>query len=335
METLTRRLDRAEDYLRRRMAEQHIPALALTVVERGQVLRAEAYGVANLEWDAPTTPDTAFQLASVTKLLTATLLMLLVEEGAIGLDVPIGEYLRQVPPAWRSITLRHLASHTSGIPDEVGPVSSVEAAAAAAARLPLEYAPGEKVRYGLNDYVVLARILEVVTGQPFPALLRERLLAPLGMTATRFDHASEDGPIRVADVVPHRASVYNWDGATQRAFAFLFPTWTYAAGGLLSSASDLARWAAALDKGKLLRPESLDQMWTRQRLNGGEEGPFGVGWIVERHAGRRVTGHSGGPALADIVRFVDEGLTIAVLTNQQNLRPDLAMGVADILLTPR
>src|SRR5262249_43606067 len=142
METLTRRLDRAEEYLRRRMAEQHIPALALTVVEQGEILRAEAYGVANLEWDAPATPDTTFQLASATKLLTATLLMLLVEEGAIGLDVPIPEYLRQAPPHWGTITIRHLASHTSGVPDEVGPVSSVEAAVEAAARLPLEYAPG-------------------------------------------------------------------------------------------------------------------------------------------------------------------------------------------------
>jgi CubicO group peptidase (beta-lactamase class C family) len=114
-------------------------------------------------------------------------------------------------------------------------------------------------------------------------------------------------------------------------FAFLFPAWTQSAGGLYSSAADLAKWAAAIDHG-LLQPESLAALWTRQRLSENGESPFGIGWIVEQHRGRKVVGHSGGPALGDIVRFVEEGLTIAVLTNQQNLRPDLALQVADILL---
>jgi CubicO group peptidase (beta-lactamase class C family) len=152
------------------------------------------------------------------------------------------------------------------------------------------------------------------------------------MTSTRFDYAREDGPIRVSDVIPRRASIYNWDGTAQRLFAFLFPIRTYAAGGLYSSARDLATWAAALDRGTLLQPGSLREMWTRTKLTSGEDGSFGVGWIVDQHNGHKATGHSGGPALADIVRFVDQSLTIAVLTNQQNLRPYLTMGVADLLL---
>ncbi len=111
----------------------------------------------------------------------------------------------------------------------------------------------------------------------------------------------------------------------------MYPSWTYTAGGLYSSASDLATWAAALDGGKLLPPSSLAEMWANQRLEDGTSIPFGLGWVVESLRGRKVVGHSGGPALGDIVRLVEEKVTIIVLTNQQNFRPYLALGVADFL----
>ena len=322
-----------DEYLQARIEEHHIPALSVAIVRDGETLVARAHGVANLEWDAAATPDTSFQLASVTKLLTATLLMALVEDGAVRLDASVLEYLPDAPESWAAITLRHLASHTSGIPDNVGTVASVAEAVEAAAQLPVLHMSGEKVRYGLLDFTVLTQVLETVTGKDFQSLLRDRLLTPLQLTSTRFDNTTElsDQPVRVSDVVPHRASIYEWEGQAQRAYSFLFPAWTYSAGGLLSSAADLARWAAALDGGDFLRPDSLEQMWTPQRLTDGTNGPFGVGWIVDEHRGDKVTGHSGGPALADIVRFPDKKLTIIVLTNQQNLRPYLAMGVADVL----
>jgi CubicO group peptidase (beta-lactamase class C family) len=328
------RLASVDGFLRARLEEHHIPALSVAIVQNGAILMADAYGLANLEWNVAATPDTMFQLASVTKLFTATLLMALVEDGEIRLGAPVPEYLPESPASWRAITVEHLASHTSGIPDDVGSVASVEEAVAAAARLPLESEPGEKVRYGLLDFTVLTHVLQTVTGKGFQALLRDRLLTPLDMVSTRFDNMAElpDHPVRVSDVLPRRASVYEWVGEAQRTYAFLFADWTYSAGGLYSSAADIARWAAALDSGEFLADESMRRMWTRQRLSGGGEGAFGGGWIVDEHGGRKVTGHSGGPALADIVRFPEERLTIAVLTNQQNLRPYLAMGVADLLV---
>ncbi|MDQ3855519.1 MAG: beta-lactamase family protein [Chloroflexota bacterium] len=311
-------LDRVRGYVEARREEHHIPALAVAVVSAGEILLADGFGVANLEWTAQATSDTAFQLASATKLLTATLLMLLVESGEVRLGASVKEYLTEAPESWARISVRHLASHTSGIPDGVGEVESVEGAVTAAARLPLEYEPGSRVRYGLVDYAVLTRVLEIATSTPFQQLLQLRLLDPLGMSSTRFDNAEElgDQPVRVSDVVPRRASVYNWDGKAQRGYAFLFPRWTYSAGGLYSSAGDLARWAAALDGGDLLSRDSQREMLSRQALTDGTEGPFGVGWIVDEHSGRRVAGHSGGPALADIVRFPEEHLTVVVLTNQ-------------------
>ncbi|MFD2077644.1 serine hydrolase domain-containing protein [Actinopolymorpha cephalotaxi] len=321
-----------EDHLRARMKQHHIPALGLAVVRGGRPL-ARAYGTANLEWDAPATTGTAFQLASVTKLLTATLLMLVVEDGTLRLDAPVGEYLPDAPPSWDQVTVRRLTSHTSGLSDDVGSPASVEEAARAAFERPLEYEPGTQVRYGLSDYVVLAYLLQSVTGRAFPDLLRERLTDPLGMTSTRFDHAADDGTARVSDVLPRRATIYDVRDDRRQVYAFLFPAWTYAAGGLYSSAADLATWAAALRGGDLLSPASVREMWTPERLRDGSAGPFGVGWIVDQRHGSPAVGHSGGPALADVMHLVDDDLTVAVLTNQQNLRPYLAGEVADLLRT--
>jgi CubicO group peptidase (beta-lactamase class C family) len=329
--------DGIDDYLKAQMAKEHIPGLSVVIVRGGRVLKLKSYGMANLEWGIAATPDTAYQLASATKLLTVTALMRLVEQGKIALDDPVSRYLPDAPPAWSAMTIRHLAAHMSGLQDLLALPKlpqSLDEAMQAAFQLPLLHAPGETTVYASSDYCVLMRVVERLTGKPFPVFMREELFGPLGMSASRFDGAVEDGLIRKSELVPRRTSIYNWEDGVQKNQAFLFPNWTYPAGGLYSSAADLAKWAVALDEGKLLRPETMAQMWTRVRLNNGQPGPFGIGWIVDQHNGRKVTGHSGGPALADIIRFVDDRLTIAVLTNQQHLMPYLAMGVADLYYAP-
>jgi CubicO group peptidase (beta-lactamase class C family) len=325
--------DSIDHYLQAQMAKEHIPGLAIAMVRNGRILKLKSYGLANLEWDIAATTDTAYQLASATKLLTATALMRVVEAGKIALDDPITRYLPEAPSAWGAITIRHLTTHTSGLKDLLALPKlpgSLDEAIQTAFHLPLQHPPGETTVYASSDYCVLMRLIERVTGKSFPTFMRDELFTPLGMTASGFDGAVESGLIRKSELVRHRTSIYDWQGGAQKNQAFLFPNWTYPAGGLYSSAADLARWAAALDEGKLLKPETLRQMWTPARLNDGQTGPFGIGWIVAEHQGRKVVGHSGGPALADVVRFVDDRLTIAVLTNQQHLMPYLAMGVADL-----
>jgi hypothetical protein len=133
-------------------------------------------------------------------------------------------------------------------------------------------------------------------------------------------------------LIRQRASIYNWSEQRQKNFAFLYSSWTYSAGGLYSTASDLSKWVVALDSGKLLRRASLDQMWAVRKLKDGQDNSFGIGWVIKTYHGRRAVGHSGGPALADILRFPDDELTIVVLTNQQRLFPRLAEGVADFFI---
>ena len=175
--------------------------------------------------------------------------------------------------------------------------------------------------YGLTDFVVLARIMEKVSGRSFTALLSEQILTPLDLRSTRFSNAVENGPLRLSDVVARRVPTYRWNGAAQHVTEYLYPQWTYAAGGLFSSAADLARFVVAMDEGKLLKSTALDAMWQRPQLSNGSQGDFAIGWTASTYRGRKTVGHSGGPALSDMIRFVDDKLTIIILLTSKNYFP--------------
>ena len=324
--------DPIDDYIQAHMRRNHIPGVSVAVVRSGKLIKLKGYGLANLEWQQPATPSTTFQIASATKLFTGLALMTLVDEGKISLSDPVKKFLPDVPDAWQKITIRHLATHSSGLSDDVkvSADASVAQYVEAAYKNPLAYQPGERSRYGFADFVVLQHILEKISGQSYEQLLESQIFKPYGLTDSRFDHAADQGGIRVADTIPQRAEVYNWEDGKHRKFWFLFPERGYSAGGLLTSARDVAKLAVALDEGKLISDKSRAQMWNRDRLGDGSLDSFGVGWVVDEYNSRKTVGHSGGPALSDILRFPDERLTIVVLTNGQRLYPYLAKGIADI-----
>jgi len=114
------RADAIDDYIKVEMERRHIPGLALAVARNGKIVKVRGYGIANLEHDVPVTPDTVFELASVTKQFTATAIMLLVEEGKVQLDDPVAWHLPRAPETWKAITVRHLLTHTSGLPGDDG-----------------------------------------------------------------------------------------------------------------------------------------------------------------------------------------------------------------------
>jgi CubicO group peptidase (beta-lactamase class C family) len=327
--------DPIDNYLKAQMSANHIPGLAIAIVKDGQVRKLRCYGVANLEWSANVTSNTRFQLASTTKALTGSLLMTLVQEGKISLDDPVTKYLAEAPASWSGIKIRNLATHSSGVPD-LGPagkdIASAKEGVEVVCKLPLNFAPGEKSGYGSADFLVLTAILERITGKSLQALFRERLFTPLMMSYSEFDEAVETGLTRRSEVLSHRSSVYLWDTDRQKAYSFLFPVNSYSAGGLFSSVSDLARWASALDKGNILNQKAKDTMWESHKLNDGQDSQWGIGWVVRTYNGEKTVGHSGGPALSDVLRFVDRNLTIIVLQNQERMYPYLAQGVADLYL---
>ncbi|HJV37746.1 MAG TPA: serine hydrolase domain-containing protein [Geothrix sp.] len=327
--------DAVDALVRGHMAHAHIPGAAVAILRQGRIEKLAAYGTASLESGSPVTPDTPFQIASSTKLFTGVLLMQLVEEGRLRLDAPISTYLGEVPPAWRAVTVRQLAAHASGLKPVMamgGPVTLEQAVKGTLAE-PLAAAPGAVSAYGSDDFSVLALILEKAGGRPFQELLRTRIWQRIGTAGCAFEDATEVGLTRTAEVIPGRARVYQWQGDRQRLHWFRYPPHTYAAGGAFVSLRDLAAFLLALDQGKLLGA-GRETLWTPFRLNDGHPASFGAAWAVGTLAGRPWGGHSGGPALADVIYHPQERLGVIVLTNQQRLAPVLARAIAARLLGP-
>jgi CubicO group peptidase (beta-lactamase class C family) len=326
--------DKVDDYIQHQMAINHVPGVAVAVVRDGKVIKMKAYGLANLEWQQRVTPDTAFQLASSTKPFTGMLVMRLQEEGKLKLTDSVAKYLPNAPESWKPVTLRHLIDHSSGIPDHVPDAGkTVDEFVAAAQALPLVHAPGASAEYGIGGYKVLSKVIEVAAGMPYTQALKRYVTGPLGLHAD-FEYTTGSGDMRSFEVMPRRASVYEWTGDRYINSNFVFGQVSYDAGGLLASVDDVARVAVALDDGKFLRKESVAEMWTPARLGNGEVNGFGAGWVVRDINGRKTVGHSGGPALSDILRYPHEKMTFVVLTNGKSLYPYLAQVVSELYLPP-
>lgn len=315
------------------MARLHVPGLAVAVVRDGVVVRTRSAGLANLEWQQPVTGQTRFQTASATKVFTGTLLMRLVQDGVVALADPVSKHLPDAPAAWAGLTIAHLAAHTSGFaPYFDAAQTSVAGAYAAIRDKPLAAPVGTVARYGTADYDVLSHLLEKVTGTPIGELLRTRVFAPLGFTCTTFEDAEDRGTARLAQVIPQRATTYRFDAGAQRVSWFRYPAYTYASGGAFSCLDDLTKWAVAMDRGTLLTPASERIAARPARLASGREVGFGVVFATRTLRGRASYGHSGGPALADVVRIPADKLTVIVLANQVQLAPTLAPLIAGLVL---
>ncbi|HWE45905.1 MAG TPA: serine hydrolase domain-containing protein [Caulobacteraceae bacterium] len=303
---------RANALLIRHLAAGDFSGVVIVAVH-GRPLLRRAYGSANREWNAPVTPDTVFRIGSTTKQFTAAAIMQLVEAGKVRLDDPIGAYVQNTPPSWAGITLRHLLTHTSGIPDYTQANGFIRITAPLNLKpdqivdlvrnQPLDFAPGSKFQYDNTGYVLLGMVIERVSGESYGDYIRVHVLRPLGLDQTAYDDA--------ADIVPRRAAGY-WlsDGVVKNARA-MTTSLAYAAGGLRSTADDLLRWDQALHSGKLLRPESVAAMFTDYGHG------YGFGAFVETRHGHRLWDHGGNlPGFSSAFEhFPDDGLTVIVLTN--------------------
>ncbi len=312
-------------YVRAEMARQRIPGLQLGVYRDGKSVLERGYGTANLEWRAPVTADTLFQSGSVGKQFVATAVMMLVEEGKVGLTDSITKYFPDAPESWKPIKVENLLSHTSGLSEyESGERSrpggefdlrldfTESELVAKIEKLPIEWAPGDKWDYRNTNYVLLGVLIHKVTGKFYGDFLHERIFAPLGMSATRI--------ISDADVIPGRSAGYEMRGGKLRNQTFVSPTFNSTADGTLYfNVVDLQRWDSALRGEQLLKAASLQRMWTPFKLNDGKPNSagYGFGWFIGDMNGRRLINHSGSwqGFTTQISRYVDDGLTVVVLTN--------------------
>jgi len=309
-------------YIADEMREQRIPGLSLAVVLDGRLIKAQGYGYADLEFRVPVTPETIFQSGSIGKQFTATAVMMLVEEGKIGLEDSITKFFPHAPANWTSITIRDLLSHESGIKNYTDGKEvnlrkdyTEDELVDVAESLPLDFPSGSDWSYSNTGYVVLGVLIHKVTGEFYGDFLHERIFAPLGMK-TRV--------ISESDIIPNRARGYQLVNHQWKNQDWVSPTLnTTADGSLYFTTLDLAKWDAALYATKLLKQSSLDQMWTVQKLGGGlnrgqpNKGHYGFGWFINSMNGHRLIEHGGAwQGFTDsICRYVDDKLTVIVLTN--------------------
>ncbi len=341
---------------------QHVrpdePGVAVLVRKDGKTVFAHGYGVRDLRSRDRIEPDTNFRLASVTKQFTATAVMLLVRDGKLRYEDRLTDVFPAFPVYGRAVTIRHLLTHTSGLPDyetlmeaaEKGrapiwtperQIHDDEVLALLRGETKGRFEPGTSWSYSNSGYVLLGLVVARVSGKPFPEFLRDRILRPLGMTHTlAYEHGKTE--------VPQRAFGHTKEGAGFREADQSPTSATLGDGGVYSSIEDLARWDEALRTNELLSPGLMKPATTpvtlvdgsrprwpaepgEDNLAPGEPVAYGFGWFLDPWRGHARMWHHGSTRgfRTAIERFTDDGITVVILANRDDLDlRDLALQIA-------
>jgi len=303
------------------MKQAQIPGVSLAVMRDGKIVKAAGYGLANVELNVPVTPQSVFHTESVGKTFTTVGVLIMVDEGKVGLDDSITKYFPWAPTSWKRVTVRQLMTHTSGIADYMGEFSekmlvnprqdyTEDELLRLIAAEPLDFQPGEKRVYCNSGYVILGAIIRRVTGKYWADFLKERIFGPLGMTSTRL--------ISEADIIPNRTSGYHLVEGQWKNTDWIAPSlYATADGTLYSNVLDMAKWDEGLYGEKLLKRATLDQMWMPTKLNNGDIYPQGLCWRIDNINGHRLAWKDGvfQGYTTIMSRYLDDHLSVVVLTN--------------------
>ncbi len=289
---------------------------SVLLAREGNVLLSKGYGLADIENSVPNTAQTKFRIASITKQFTATAVMMLQQEGKLSVEESVCRFVEECPQSWQAIKIRHLLTHTSGLPTDIG-VQDMFALLTSRQPLrdginlikqrPLISVPGEEYRYSNVGYDLLGYVIEQASGGSYEAYLQEKIWGPLGMTDTGQDHESL--------LIAHRATGYS--SPIARA-PYLPIELALSAGGLYSTVGDLYKWDQALYTEKLLPKSALDVMFTPGL------GDYGYGWNIETSEWGRLVKHNGNiPGfVSNISRYPDNKVTVIVLSNMSTTQID-------------
>ncbi len=332
------------------------PGLAVLVRQKERTIYQHGYGVRDLRTLAPIDAKTDFRLASFTKQFTAMAIMLLVHDGKLQYDRRLTDIFPDFPSYGRAITVRHLLTHTSGLPDYEdlmqGTTWTAEYQIQDDDVLGLlkhqtegKFAPGASWAYSNSGYVVLGSIVARVSGKPFDRFLHDRIFGPLHMSHTL-------AYMRGKNTVPNRAYGHSKQGERFVATDQSPTSATLGDGGVYSNLEDLAKWDAALESHALLSEAEMRLALTPVKLNGGSEPrwpadagddnlnpgkpvAYGFGWFLDPWQGHARMWHTGSTMgfRTVIERFTAQKMTVVVLSNRTDLEPDqLALQVYRALI---
>ncbi len=314
------------------IVQSYVPErfMGSVLVARGdQLVLNKSYGSANVEWNIPNTPETKFRLGSITKQFTAAAILLLEDQGKLMTSDLLSAHLPGMPEAWKDITLHHLLSHEAGLPnvtnlpwyrDNMMKPSTAQATIDAFKDLPLEFVPGSQFRYSNSGFVVLGRVVELVSGVSYADFLRDNVFTPLGMTNSGYDSNTQ--------VIMNRASGYTPGPSGPVNAGYVDMTVPHGAGALYSTTGDLLKWNQGLFGGTLLSAESVAKLTTP---NLGDYA-YGVN-VTTAHAAKKVS-HNGAIQGFNtaMTYYPDEELLIVALANLNGNAPDAIVGHLDNLM---
>ena len=315
------------------------PGCAVGIDRAGQPRFTRAFGRADLEYDIPNRPETIFESGSIAKQFTAAATVLLALDGKLNLEDDVRKYVPELPAYEKTITIRHLLNHTSGLRDwgEIAALAGWPRGSRVhthdhvleilSHQRALNYPPGQRYSYTNSGYNLLAIIVSRVSGQPFASFSHARLFKPLGLTSTQW----RDDYRRI---VKGRAQAYSRAQGGSWELEMPFEN-VHGNGGLLTTVDDLLTWTALLEKPTPAWKAMVDSLHVRGHLTNGDTITYALGLVVSEYRGVPRVEHSGATAgyRTDLLRFPGRGLAIAVLCNAASAAaPQYANQLVDSLL---
>lgn len=317
------RIERVRKAIEDYMAENKVVGANIAIASKGQLVFRQGFGMSDVENEVAVKTGTIFRLGSVSKVITATAVMQLVEQRKIDLDADIRKYVPEFPEKDHVVTVRHILTHTSGIRHykalEAENFQQFRSVAGSFSRFvndALLHKPGEKSTYSTYAFNLLARAVETASGMDFPDYLQEHIFKIADMP----DSGVED----IRGILKNRVRGYERlaDGRLVNA-EFANISYKWAGGGMVSTSQDLCKFGIALMYGKLMKPETVQQMWTSQRLASGELLAQSLGWQTAFFNEIPIVMHGGaqqGTRSVFMINPTDE-FVVAVLTNYENHNP--------------
>ena len=335
------KIESMEHVLSAWMSKQGIPGLSVAVAVDGSVVWSGGYGLADLEGSVPARADTVYRTASMGKSITATAAMRLVEEGKLKLDEPVQTYCPAFPRKPWPLTAHHLLTHTGGIRHYGGPhdaeeqastvhYSTVIEALAPFKDDPLQFEPGTQYLYSTYGYGVLGCVMQGAAGAPFLEVIRRNVFEPAGMSHTRDDDPSV--------IIPHRAAGYVRVNGELRNAKHIDMSNRLPAGGYVTTAPELAAFAARFIDCKLVSCATRDAMLRELTLKNGDTVNYGLGWGILEDAsghpdGRAFHGGSSPGASGMLYIIPARRLAVVILSNLEDApeRLETATALGDIV----
>lgn len=300
------------------------PGVSALVAKDGKVIYRQAFGVANLELTVPMTSENVFELGSITKQFTSVAILMLIEQGKLGLDDEITKFLPEYPTHNKKITLHHLLNHTSGIKSYTGMSSFMKLAREDKSpkevidhfkNEPMEFDPGEKWNYNNSGYIILGYIIEQVSGKTYEEFISENIFVPLEMKNSHYGSKTK--------LIPNRASGYMPIEDGYRNADYLSMSLPYAAGSLMSTVDDMLLWHKAVRDDVLISSQSKALAFKNSTLNNGEATNYGYGWQMNEINGVASIEHGGGifGYVTQGVYVPSEDVYVILLTNSNGVSP--------------